>query len=201
MTTPSNCPPPLPAGYPHRLLLLTGGLLVLLLIVRAHFGLCVARGESMLPSLESGDFVLVDKLAYQHAPPERGDIVVARVGSELIVKRVVGLPGEEVELRQGQLFVNQRPLAEDHAVKPGWLSLRRGRLLADKYALLGDNRSLPVSVSVHAVAAPPQLIGKVIFSARLWPLGARPTPNLDEEEIGAPGRSAHLALGQIPSPR
>jgi len=151
------------------LLVLASGLIGLLLVFRAHFGLYIAKGESMHPGLRSGDLVLVDKLAYRAKDPERGDIVVAREGNDLIVKRVVGLPGEAVELRQGRLYVNQRPLAEGYAVEPGWLSLRRGRLLEDRYALLGDNRSVSSSVFVHAVVSKDQILGRVIQSVRLWP--------------------------------
>jgi signal peptidase I len=81
----------------------------------------------------------------------------------------VGLPGEEVELRLGSLYVNQLPLAEDYGVEPGLLNLRRGRLLEDRYALLGDNRSVSSSVFVHAIVAKAQILGKVIRSVHLWP--------------------------------
>lgn len=151
------------------LLILASGLIGLLLVFRAHFILSIAKGESMLPGLRSGDLVLVDKLAYGAKDLKRGDIVVAREGNDLIVKRVVGLPGEEVELQQGKLYVNQRPLAEAYPVEPGWLSLGKGRLLEDKYALLGDNRSVSSSVFVHAVVSKDQIVGKVVYSLRLWP--------------------------------
>jgi len=151
------------------LLVFSLALVGFVLLFRAHFVLCLAKGESMLPGLRSGDLLLVDKLAYETKDPMRGDVVVARERHELIVKRVVGLPGEEIEVRQGRLIVNQRPFAETHAVEPGWLSLRKGRLLENKYALLGDNRSVSGSVSVHAVVAKDQILGKVIRSVRLWP--------------------------------
>ncbi len=160
----------------HRwLLLFASGLIGLSLVVRAHFVLSIAKGESMLPGVRSGDLVLVDKLAYRGKNPERGDIVVAREGNDLIVKRIVGLPGEEVELRQGKLYVNQRSLTEAYAVEPGWLSLRKGRLLEDRYALLGDNRSVSDSVFVHAVVSKDQILGKVIHSLRLGRAAIRPT--------------------------
>ena len=154
----------------HKVLLVPAiGLIGLLLAFRAHFTLYIAKGESMLPGLQSGDLVLVDKRTYRAENPKRGDIVVARERDELIVKRVVGLPGEEVELRQGGLYVNQRPLAEGYAVEPGWLNLRRGRLLEDRYALLGDNRSVSGPVFVHAIVSKDQILGKVIHSVSLWP--------------------------------
>lgn len=153
------------------------GLIGLLLVLRVHFVLSVAKGESMLPGLRSGDLVLVDKLAYWAKNPERGDIVVARDRNELIVKRVVGLPDEEVELHEGKLYINERPLAEVYPVEPGWLSLRRGRLLEDRYALLGDNRAVSSAASVHAVILKEQIVGKVIHSVRLWPSWLRPEFN------------------------
>jgi signal peptidase I len=109
----------------------------------------------------------VDKLAYRAAEPRRGDLVVARAGRDLLVKRVVGLPGEELELRLGELFVNRLAYAEFYPLAPGRLTLRPGRLLADRYALLGDNRDLPTSI--HAVVSRKQIVGKVVRVWRPWP--------------------------------
>ena len=156
-------------AFPARPWALAGAALGLLLLFRTHFELCIAKGESMLPGLRSGDLVLVDKLAYRGKEPERGDVVVARVRGELIVKRVVGLPGEAVEVLQGKLRVNQHGLAEAYGVKPGWLNLRRGRLLEGKFALLGDNRAVASSLSVHAVATKDQIVGKVVRAVHLRP--------------------------------
>jgi signal peptidase I len=150
-------------------LIFASGLIALLLMLRTHFSLYIAKGESMLPGLRSGDLVLVDRLAYQATEPKRGEVVVARDRDDLIVKRVVGLPGEEVELLRGKLQINRLPLAEAYAVEPGWLSLQRGRLLEDRYAILGDNRSVSSSVFVHAVVSKDQIVGKVIYSLHLWP--------------------------------
>jgi len=123
----------------------------------------------------------VDRLAYRAKDPQRGDIVVAREGNDLIVKRVVGLPGEEVELQQGKLYINQRPLAEEYDVEPGWLSLGKGRLLEDKYALLGDNRSVSSSVFVHTVVSKDQILGKVVYSLHLRPSGGVRNSNSPNE--------------------
>jgi signal peptidase I len=161
------------------LLTFASGLIGLLLLIRAHFSIYIAKGESMHPGLRSGDLVLVDKLAYRTTDPERGDIVVAQEGNDLIVKRVVGLPGEEVELRRGELYVNRRSLAEEYSVEPGWLSLGKGRLLENKYALLGDNRSVSSSVFVHAVVSKEQIVGRVIWSLH-FQLGRQSAPAVQE---------------------
>ncbi len=154
---------------PKGWLLFVGILLALLLTFRAHYSVYLAKGESMLPGLHSGDLVLVDKRAYCAQAPERGDIVVAREGDELLVKRIVGLPGEVVELRQGKVYVNQHPLTESYVTETGALNLRKDRLWENRYALLGDNRAVSRSVFVHAVVAEEQIVGKAIYSVRLWP--------------------------------
>ena len=155
-------------------LILIAGILLLLLLLRSHFALCLVKGGSMLPGLQSGDLLLVDRLAYQSAGPDRGDIVVAHSRDDLIVKRVVGLPGEEVELCRGKLLVNQQRFAERYPIEPGGLTLRKGRLFDQRYALLGDNRSMPLMLSVHAVVSKDQIVGKVVHSLRLWPGRRKP---------------------------
>lgn len=166
---PAVRPPRHAVASRTRLWLLAASLFAMLLAWRAHFGFCLVMGESMLPSLRSGDLLLVDKRAYQTAAPERDDIVVAHDRGGLIIKRIVGLPGEEVELRQGRLYVNRLPLGEAYAIELGQLSLRSGRLFDNRYALLGDNRSLPGSLVVHAVVTKHQIVGKVVRSLHLWP--------------------------------
>jgi signal peptidase I len=97
----------------------------------------------------------------------RGDVVLARYNRELIVKRVVGLPGEEVALKQGQLYINGRAMAEEQPLEPGGLAISRGRLLEGKFALLGDNRSLGTYTTVHAVVSKAEIIGKVAWTLHL----------------------------------
>jgi len=72
-----------------------------------------------------------------------------------------------VEVRLGKLFVDGTPYPESFAVVPGRLTLRSGTLLGERYALLGDNRSLPASVSVHAVLPIRSIIGRVVYAFRM----------------------------------
>ncbi|MBI4661910.1 MAG: signal peptidase I [Verrucomicrobia bacterium] len=150
-----------------RLVVLISVLVGVLLVWRSHFRLTLVVGQSMLPTFSTGDLLLVDQQVYRNVEPRRGDIVVARYNEDLIVKRVVGLPGEEVELDKGRLCINGRPTALGHSIQPGLLSIGRGKLLEQKFALLGDNRALPLSQVVHAVVARDQIVGQVIFSLRL----------------------------------
>lgn len=143
------------------------GLLLLVALARTQFRLVLVKGRSMEPTLTQGSVLLVHTRAYNAALPARGDIVVARLRDEFIIKRVVGLPGETIEAQKGRVHVDGRPLAEDtYSISPGNLEIRHGRLIEGSFALLGDNRSLPSTVLVHAVVPLEQIIGKVVGSFR-----------------------------------
>jgi len=74
-------------------------------------------GEAMLPALDQGDYILIDASAYRSSLPRRGDIIVfdAPTGSDKpYIKRIIGLPGEEVTFGDGNVFINGELLPEDY---------------------------------------------------------------------------------------
>lgn len=99
-------------------------------------------GNSMDPTLASGDLYFANQLAYLFADPQRGDIVFARdpADGELVVKRVIGLPGEEIKMIWGRVYVNGTLLEEPyrHPVA-GWCMLPV-ELAENEYWVIGDNR-------------------------------------------------------------
>ena len=139
----------------------------LLLLLRGRFQVMIVAGESMQPTIVSGDLLILDKWAYRHAAPRREDLVVARCRQEFIVKRVVALPGEQAEVKTGTLYINGISLQETHIIAGSTLDISEGRLLPGSFALLGDNRSYPVAVNVHAIVSRDKIIGKVLFVLRL----------------------------------
>lgn len=155
-----------------RLLMVGAGLIAAVALFQCRFSLVLSVGESMWPTLADPELLLVDRSAYRHTEPRRGDIVVARHFGEWITKRVVGLPGETVAVRDGRLTINARPVSEPYRILTGPLNISPGTLLPDRYALLGDNRDLSVNLTIHAVAGRDQILGRVIGSVRL---GQRPT--------------------------
>jgi signal peptidase I len=103
--------------------------------------------ESMSPTLEKGDRVLVNKLSYRLHDPRRGDVVVfsapeveKREGYDDLVKRIVGLPGDTVEGRAGHVYIDGKRLAEPylHGVETGDFGPKH--LGANSYFMMGDNR-------------------------------------------------------------
>ena len=104
-------------------------------------------GRSMEPVLDNGDVVLLDKLWYNFSEPKRMDVVAFESlegGSKTYIKRIVGLPGEQVQIKDGVLYINgqrtELPETVGEIVLPG---LAEGEicLLEDEYFVLGDNRN------------------------------------------------------------
>jgi signal peptidase I len=106
----------------------------------------VVTGWSMHPTLVAGEYVLVNRLAYTRRSPQRGDVVLVRgplEGNKAIIKRVVGIPGDTVQLSRGVVRVNGAPLEgasspeEMDSEKHGMWTLDQ-----DEWFLLGDARDM-----------------------------------------------------------
>jgi signal peptidase I len=127
-------------------------------------------GFSMVPTLQNGEYVLVNRLAYRNSLPERGDIIVfesPQVSDLDLIKRVIGLPGDTVRISGGQVWVNDQVLDEPYiAAAPvynnSW-NVPEGNLF-----VLGDNRN--DSSDSHAWGFLPieNVIGKAILI--YWPI-------------------------------
>lgn len=152
----------------RRLLLAGAGCVGLAFLFHVRFSLVLCLGTSMCPTFGSPELLLVDRAAFRDTGPRRGEVVVARHFGEWILKRVVGLPGETVAVREGRLWINGAPCPEPYPRVPGGLRIEPGTLQADRYALLGDNRSISVEENLHAVVAREHLLGRVVGS---WGLG------------------------------
>lgn len=102
----------------------------------------VKEGPSMQPNLYRGYRVMTEKVSYRFHPPRRGDVVIAeRPGDEgALIKRVVALPGETVEVRGGHTFINGQQLEEQWVTNFGGPDYPPTRVPPDHVFILGDNR-------------------------------------------------------------
>ncbi|GIK73915.1 MAG: signal peptidase I [Chloroflexota bacterium] len=130
----------------------------------------IVFGQSMEPNLYPHQRLIVDKLSYRLHPPQRNDIVVIDLPNmdELLVKRVVALPGEVVEIRKGVVYVNGEPLPEPfpHDMTPYDMApITLGPL---SYLVLGDNRSNSNDSRSFGPVTLDQILGRVWL--RYWPL-------------------------------
>ena len=108
----------------------------------------VIRGRSMTPTLRDGDQYLLNRIAYLFREPLRGDLVVLHDPghTDMAIKRIVGLPGDTIEAKNGSIFVNGKKLPEPYLApstltSPGHALKHVVQLGAKSYFVMGDNRS------------------------------------------------------------
>jgi signal peptidase I len=112
-------------------------------IVNTATGRFRIEGHSMMPTLQEGEYVIINKLAYYFDEPERGDIIVLHFPNDRsrdFIKRVIGLPGDEIEIGSREVRVNGVLLQEPYINAPPEYS---GQWVVPegKYFVLGDNRN------------------------------------------------------------
>lgn len=133
-------------------------------------------GSSMSPALEDGDVLIVDKLSYHFREPERFDVVVFRYlykENSYYIKRIIGLPGETVQIKDGQIYIDGRLLEEDFGnadmINPGRAN-QPITLGADEYFVLGDNRNISSDSRDPSVAnvEMEQIVGRAFVCVSPW---------------------------------
>jgi len=125
------------------------------------------QGPSMLPTYRDGSVNFVNRIAYKFSEPKRGDVVAVRFTGPnmMLMKRVVGLPGETIEYVDGRLLVNGQLLDEpylkyrcDWSVKP-----KHFQLADDEYYVVGDNRSMPYELHEKGAARRERIMGRLLL--------------------------------------
>jgi len=130
-------------------------------------------GQSMEPNLHTDQRLVVEKISYSHwwpmAGPQRGDVVVFRVdpSSDLLIKRVIGLPGDQVEIRAGQVYINGDPLEESYITQPTYGDYGPVDVPPLHIFVLGDNRGFSNDSRAFGALSLETVIGRAWFS--YWP--------------------------------
>lgn len=137
----------------------------------------VIQGASMEPNFHETDYLIVDELSYRFRAPERGEVVVFKYPydtSKRFIKRIIGLPGETVEIKDGKVIITetggrQTTLSEPYIpaglVAPDMSAYQLGQ---GQYFVLGDNRPYSSDSQDWGELPFKNIIGRVQF--RLWPL-------------------------------
>ena len=155
-------------------------LVVMVVILRNVMGTVLVKGSSMEPNFNHGDFVFVNKLSTSVGSPDYGDVVICKLdegsGYENIIKRVIGLPGDEIEIVENEyvydLYVNGEYIEEDFLGEP---MMTCGNIEypfevpENSYFVMGDNRNESLDSRRESVGAihKSDLMGKVVL--RLYP--------------------------------
>ena len=153
-------------------------LVIYLTLVQPH----QVNGQSMVPTFQSGEYVLTDKVSYRFRNPERGEVVVFHAPEAAhcpkgtgcdFIKRVIGVPGDTVGLENSKYIVNDVALDEnyipaDYVTLPG--AFMKGRTVTlgpDEYFVSGDNRPYSSDSRAWGPIGKSEIVGRAFF--RYWP--------------------------------
>jgi signal peptidase I len=149
---------------------------IIILVLYAIINLLIPRfmveGNSMEPNFHTHERVIVSRLDYVLGSPERGHVVVfEHEADKYLIKRIIGLPGEQVDLHDGQVYINGNALSEEYVAglcesfscrDQSWT------LASDQYFVLGDNRNSSLDSHQFGPIREGQIVGRVRM--RYWPL-------------------------------
>lgn len=148
--------------------------LIYLFVAQPH----KVSGNSMIPTLHSGDYILTDKLSYRFGQTKRGDIIVLknpRDESQDFIKRIIAVPNESIKLEKNSVYINNQLLLEPYL--PPDTNTRAGAFLLEgtqvkvspnQYYVFGDNRSHSSDSREWGGVTREEIVGRAFF--RYWPL-------------------------------
>jgi signal peptidase I len=146
--------------------------------------------ESMVPTLEINDRLIIEKVSYHFQEPKRGDVVVFSPTKtleeqnyhEAFIKRVIGLPGDTVEVRNGRVYVNNEPLTEPYIAEKPDYQYGPQTVPQGQYLVLGDNRNKSYDSHAWGFVPKDNIIGRAVL--RFWPLNR--AGEIDREPVDYP---------------
>jgi signal peptidase I len=128
---------------------------------------------SMLPTLKINERIIVDKTAYQSSAPQRGDIIVMNPTQRLkqeniknvLVERIIGLPGETVKIKQGKVYINGKAINEDYITEPPKYEQVSTLIPKNSYFVLGDNRNDSYDSRYWGFLPRNLIVGKIVWQS------------------------------------
>jgi signal peptidase I len=134
--------------------------------------------DSMFPTLFKSDRLVIEKVSYKLHPPHRGDIIVFEPPSQLqtqgytkdqaFIKRVIGLPGENVTVHEGKVYINEQPLEEKYIAEPPDYEMSSVVVPENNLFVMGDNRNNSNDSHIWGFLPQRNIIGHAIFRFWTW---------------------------------
>ena len=131
----------------------------------------------MEPAFENGDYLIIDEISYKFSNPQRGEVIVFKYPhdtSQRYIKRIIGLPGETVEIKNGKIFISDKALEETNYLSPDFFTpdfgFTKTTLNKNEYFVLGDNRLHSSDSRRWGTVPREDIIGRVFI--RAWPFAA-----------------------------
>ncbi|MCL5666726.1 MAG: signal peptidase I [Patescibacteria group bacterium] len=152
-------------------------ILIIALVIIVPFRMFIAEpfvvsGYSMMPNFHDKDYLIIDRISYRFSPPQRGDVIVFKYPkdtSQFFIKRIIGLPGEKVQIKQGHVVIYNNEHPEGFVLNEPYLpsqteTLGSGNIVtlgSGEYYVLGDNRTASSDSRVWGILPKDDIVGKV----------------------------------------
>ena len=137
-------------------------IIVVLLFKQFLFAPIRVNGDSMYSTLKNNDIMILDKVHYRHNDIKRFDIVVVDADYELLIKRVIGLPGEKIEVKNNKLYINGKYIKQNFKYKK--TEDFSYKIPKGKYFVMGDNRTNSLDSRYFGAFKQKQIIGKTDYT-------------------------------------
>lgn len=150
---------------------IVSALLIAIVLRTFVFQMALVNQISMDPTLHEGQMLVISKFNYFVGDPERGHIIVLKdeVENKLLIKRIIGLPGEVVQLKDGKVYINSKEIP-DYTSFPTYAYTKEEWTLPEgEYFVLGDNREHSRDSRLEDVGLVDRnnIVGRAVF--RIWP--------------------------------
>ncbi len=131
----------------------------------------IVSGSSMEPTYYTGDYLIIDELGYRFSEPNRGDVIVfsyPQNPEQKFIKRIIGLPGETIEIKGGKVFVQQKEKnfeLQELYLPPSSMTIEEKRLSlgSEEYFVMGDNRMASYDSRKWGALPKDKIIGRVLI--------------------------------------
>lgn len=150
-------------------------IVIILILIQYVFSITTVVGESMNPTLNDGEVFFINKFRYHFTDLKRGDIISLQYAdTKYLIKRVIGLPGDSISIRNSKLYINNQVYQEDYLADDliyenfELSSLGYDTIPNDMYFVLGDNRENSMDSREIGLISKEDVIGKIAL--RFWPI-------------------------------
>jgi len=154
-------------------------ILALLIVLPIRFFIFqpfIVKGASMVPNFHEGDYLIIDEISYRFNEPKRGEVIVFKFPlntSQRFVKRIIGLPGEIIEIKEGKVIIkkgDKNQILDEPYLKDIVFNGREYEftLKENQYFVMGDNRDASYDSRYFGPLDKKFIVGRVIL--RLWPV-------------------------------